>query len=137
MNAHTNQYENISFQRKNDRVSPRQEAVALALAAGYTIEAAAPRGQCAVPTVKGWLATQPAFKRRIAELRAEMTERALGKLADAMSEAADTLVRLCVRGKTEGIRLKAAEALLTHAVKLRESVELHERIRALEEERQS
>jgi transposase-like protein len=132
----TNPYEFIRNGRQSDGISPRQEAVALALAAGHTIEAAAPKGQCAVPTVKGWLATQPAFKRRIAELRAEMTERALGKLADAMSVAADTLRHLCLRGKTESIRLKAAEALFTHGVKVRESIELHERIRVLEEERQ-
>jgi len=69
---------------------------------------------------------------RIAALRAEMTGRALGLMADGMADAALTLRHLCTKSKNEGIRLKASEALLAHGVKLRESVELEERIAALE-----
>ena len=126
----TNKSETIG----NDRVlTPRQETVAVLLASGDSIEEAARKSRCAAaPTVRAWLANQPAFKRRITELRADMTGRALGKLVDSMSVAADTLRRLCQKSKSETIQLKAAEAMFTHGVKVREAVELEERIAALE-----
>jgi hypothetical protein len=85
-----------------------------------------------VPTAKTWSATLPAFRRRIQELRAEMTSQALGRLVEGMVSAADTLVFLCRKGKSETVRLGAARALLELGTTLRESVEWEERIAALE-----
>jgi hypothetical protein len=61
-----------------------------------------------------------------------MTSRALGRLVDSMTSAADTLGFLCRKGKSEQVRLGAARALLELGVKLRETVEFEERIAALE-----
>jgi hypothetical protein len=83
-------------------------------------------------TIKTWLHDQPAFARRITELRTEMTSRALGRLVDGMVSAADTLGYLCRKGKSEMVRLSAARAVLELATKMRECVELEERIAALE-----
>ena len=74
----------------------------------------------------------PAFGRRVAELRAEMTARALGRLADGMAGAAETLGYLSRKGKSETVRLGAARAILELGNKLREAVELESRIAALE-----
>jgi hypothetical protein len=110
---------------------PRQERVALALAAGRSLREAASECRTGETTGKRWLADQ-AFVRRIGQLRAEMTGQAVGRLVDGMVSAADTLGYLCRKGKSEMVRLGAARALLELGVKLRETVEFEERISALE-----
>jgi hypothetical protein len=112
-------------------LSPKQEAAALALAAGHPLRVAAKQSGAGARTIKTWTATVPAFGRRVAELRAEMTARAVGRLADGMSFAADTLRKL-LTAKSETVRLGAARAVLEIGNKLRESIELEERITALE-----
>jgi len=113
-------------------LTPKQEAAALALAAGHPLRVAAKQSGAGERTIKTWSATVPAFGRRIAELRAEMTGRALGRLADGMAGAADTLGFLSRKGKSETVRLGAARAVLELGNKLREAVELEARIAALE-----
>jgi hypothetical protein len=117
---------------ENGELTPKQEAAALALAAGSTIDEAARKSGAGGRTIRTWLHDEPAFPRRVAGLRAEMTARALGRLADGMASAAETLGFLCRKGKSEQVRLGAARALLELGVKLRESVELEQRIAALE-----
>lgn len=116
----------------NGTLSPRQEAAALALATGCTLPEAARESGAGERTIKTWTATLPAFTRRIAELRTEMTSRALGRLVDGMASAADTLGYLSRRAKSEQVRLGAARALIELGVKMRESVEMEARIAALE-----
>jgi hypothetical protein len=119
----------------NGGFSPKQEAAALALAQGRTIREAAEASGAGERTIKTWMAELPTFKRRIDELRAEMTGRAVGRLADAMVAAADTLSHLARKGKSEMVRLSAARAVLEMGTKLRETVELEERIASLEAQR--
>jgi hypothetical protein len=113
-------------------LSPKQEAAALALAGGHPLRIAARESGAGERTIKTWTATVPAFCRRVAELRSEMTTRALGRLADGMASAADTLGYLSRKGKSETVRLGAARAILELGNKLREAVELESRISALE-----
>jgi hypothetical protein len=117
---------------ENGPLTPRQEAAALALARGCNLHDAAEESGAGERTIKTWTATLPAFTRRIAEMRAEMTSRALGKLVDRMASAADTLGYLSRKGKSEMVRLSAARAILELGQKLRETVELEERIANLE-----
>src|SRR5262245_38416188 len=105
---------------RNGPLAPKQEMLAMALASGSSLHEAARSNGVGLTTAKRWLSEQPAFAERVRELRREMTERAAGVLAEAMTEAALTLKRLCA-SKSESIQLKAAEALLTHG---RESNEL-------------
>lgn len=112
-------------------LTPKQEAVALALAAGCPIVEAARKAGAGERTVKTWRNTNPAFDRRVTELRGEMTSRALGRLADGMAAAAQTLRRL-LNAESETVRLSAARAVLEFGVRLRETVELEDRIAALE-----
>src|SRR5581483_9801507 len=93
-------------------LSPRQESVALGVASGLSLAAAARKAKVGVPTAKHWSATLPAFRRRVRDLRAEMTSQALGRLVDGMASAADTLGFLSRKGKSEMIRLSAARAVL-------------------------
>ena len=69
----------------NALLSPKQESAAVALAAGLTVGEAARRSNAGERTIKTWSATCPAFARRVTELRAEMTSRALGRLVDGRS----------------------------------------------------
>jgi hypothetical protein len=105
--------------------------LAAALAAGLTVDAAATRAGVSQRTAHRRLA-EPDFRRRVAELRGGMVERALGRAARGMSAAADRLRRL-LKAKSESVQLGAAKALLELTVKLRESVELEARITALEQ----
>jgi transposase-like protein len=114
---------------END-LTPRQEAVAVALASGRTVREAAASCSAGERTVKRWL-TCPAFGRRVRELRADMLGRALGRMADGMAEAADAL-RALLAAEAESVRLGACRAMLELGVKLRESVELEGRLAALE-----
>jgi hypothetical protein len=118
---------------ENPSLSPRQEAVALGVAAGASLAAAARKAKVGVPTAKAWSASLPAFRRRVQELRAEMTSQALGRLVDGMASAADTLGFLSRKGKSEMVRLSAARAIVELGAKLREGVELENRIAALED----
>jgi hypothetical protein len=106
-------------------------ALLVALAGGRTVRAAARAAGIGERTARRRLA-DPAFRARVAEMRADMVERALGRAARGMSAAADTLRRL-LRADKESVRLGAARALLELTVKLRESVELEQRLCALEE----
>jgi hypothetical protein len=116
---------------ENGALSPRQEAVALGVAAGLSLSGAARNAKIAVPTAKRWSATLPAFRRRVQELRSEMTSQALGRMAAGMSEAADVL-RGLLAAEGESIRLGAARCLLDMGLKMREAVELESRLAELE-----
>jgi len=65
------------------------------------------------------------------EDQAEMVGRALGKMADGMADAADRLRQL-LAAESESVRLGACRALLELGVKLRESVELEQRLADVE-----
>ena len=71
---------------ENDTLTPKQEAVALALAAGQSIREAAASCRAGERTVKRWLVCA-AFVRRVHGLRADMLGRALGRMAAGMTEA--------------------------------------------------
>jgi hypothetical protein len=106
------------------------EALALGLATGQTLRAAAAAAGVAERTAtRRW--ADPAFRRRVSELRGELVAQALGGVADGMADAAATL-RALLGADRESVRLGAARALLELGVKLRDSVELQERLQALE-----
>ena len=106
-------------------------ALLLALAAGQTVRDAARSAGIGERTATRRVADLD-FRRRVAELRAEMVGRALGRMADGMTDAADTL-RALLTAEGESVRLGAARSILELGNKLRESVELEQRLQALEE----
>lgn len=106
------------------------DALLLALASGQTVRDAARTAGVGERTATRRLA-DPAFARQVDALRAEMVRRALGKMADGMAEAADTLRQL-LRAESESVRLGACRAALELSVKLREAVEFEQRLAAVE-----
>ena len=110
--------------------SPKQERVALLIAAGRSIKAAALETKCGERTVHGWL-DDPRYRSLIAELRNRMLDEAVGSLAEATNEAVGTLREL-LDDDHANVRLRAAMGILDAVVRLREHVELEVRITALE-----
>jgi hypothetical protein len=102
----------------------------LALAAGQTVRDAA-RLACVGERTASRRVVDPAFRRRVAELRAGMVARAAGQLADGMAQAAAT-VRGLLTAESESVRLAAARTILEIGPKLREAVEVEDRLAAVE-----
>ena len=76
---------------------------------------------------------QPEFRRLIAEFRDQFMSQALGRLADNMTRAADSFVTV-LNSENEALRLRAARGMLSLGLRLRDSMELTERIRQIEDD---
>jgi hypothetical protein len=74
----------------------------------------------------------PAFRRRLGKVRAELFERGMGILAAAQAGAASALVRL-LKSENESVRLGASRSVFELGAKARETVEIEERLSALED----
>ena len=103
-----------------------------ALAAGGTVEAAAKHAGVSTATAHRRLA-DPDFRRRVAEAQNEAVARAVARLAATSTLAADTL-RALLTAESEQVRLGAARAVLDLGARLREQLDLAERIAAIEAE---
>lgn len=106
------------------------ELLAAALAAGQDVAAAAAQAGLSERSAYRRL-SEPEFRERVATLRAEMVEQAVGKLSGTMGAAADKLREL-LGSKSEKVQLAAAKAVLDSQVKLREATELVARLDAIE-----
>jgi len=103
----------------------------LALACGASPESAAHKTGVSLRTVYRRLA-EPDFRAQIAELRADMVRRAAGMLTAAGMGAVKTFASLQESAASESVRLGAARAVIELGCKLRESVELAERVAVVE-----
>jgi hypothetical protein len=108
----------------------RQDAAALALAAGREVKAAAEACGVGERTLHRWREAA-AFRSRVQELRTELFGLAVGRLCELTGKAADRLGQL-VDSKTETVALGAAKAILEAAPRLRESVDLLAQVADLE-----
>jgi hypothetical protein len=73
------------------------------------------------------------FQKQLQQFRADMVRRAAAGLTAAAMEAIKTLLALLQSSNTGAVRLGAARAVLELGAKLRETVELEQRIAALEQ----
>jgi hypothetical protein len=106
-------------------------ALLMALAAGRTVQEAAQLAGVSERTAYRRLA-DPEFARQVSAARAEMVERAVGRMSDGMIAAADRL-RVLVDSHDERVALGASRSVLELTTKLRESLEWEQRLSALEE----
>jgi hypothetical protein len=107
------------------------ELLAAATACGVRVEQAAEKAGISERTARR-RTKEETFRQRIAELRREMIDRALGQASEAMLDAVIELRLLCRKGKSEAIRLSAANSLLDRGIALRQHVDYEERLTALE-----
>jgi transposase-like protein len=115
---------------ENVRKKGREVAI-LALASGETIATAARKAGVTERTLYRWRSDDD-FQREVIAARSEMFARALGCMIDGSVPAALVLRQLCLKAKSESIKLGAARCLIELGAKLRDSVELEARIAALE-----
>jgi hypothetical protein len=112
--------------------SERDAVLALALATGASINDAAERIGVDRKTIQRRLA-DPEFRRLVSEFRGELIATTLGRMADKMTRAADGLAAL-LDDSNPWIRLCAIRAMLSFGLKLRDFVDVDERIHELEAE---
>jgi hypothetical protein len=108
----------------------QDDVLALALARGATRQEAARVAGLSERTVYVRLG-DPKFRLRVAEFRRAMIDGAIGKLATIADKAADVLGRL-LEEESPSTRLRSAQAILDQLTRLREHVELSERVEELE-----
>jgi hypothetical protein len=107
------------------------EQLALALAAGLTVDEAAARIGVSKTAAFRRLRS-PLIRRRVDQLRAEMVDRAVGTMAEGFVTAAATLRLLMRPSETSAIRLRAATALLDLGLKAAVVAQLEQRVAELE-----
>lgn len=109
---------------------PADDLLAVALAAGREVAQAATDANVSERTAYRRLADAD-FRKRVNELRAAMVDRASGRLADSMADAA-TELRALLGSADERIRLAAAKGILETTIKVREATEVEARLLILE-----
>jgi hypothetical protein len=116
------------------RSSRRQidERLAAELAAGKTVRQAASAAEVSERTAHRRL-ENPAFRERVAELRAAMIRAAAGQLVGGMTEAVGVL-RAGLTHDNAHVQHKSAVKLIELGVKITELSELEERMNRLEED---
>jgi hypothetical protein len=117
----------VATQRKKN-----EDPLLLALACGATVDAAA--RQCGLSDRTVYRRLQdPEFQKRLEGLRADMIQRSAGMLTAAAGEAVRTLLSLQKDATPAAVRLGAARAILEIGIKLRQMVEIEQRLVEVEE----
>ena len=118
--------------RERGRVSRRQEQAIAALLAQPTIAEAAKSIGVGESTLRRWLG-EPAFREAYRTARRQAVEVAIGTLQQAGAEAVTTLRRNMSETTPPAVQVRAAVAILEHAARGVELLDLAERVAALEE----
>jgi hypothetical protein len=105
----------------------------LALACGASVEVAARQAGISESTAYRRF-SDPAFRRQLQAVRADLVQRTTGALTAASTEAVRALLELLKATAPPPVRLGAARSVLELGIKLRETVDLEARIAALEEQ---
>jgi hypothetical protein len=107
------------------------ERLLLALACGATQAKAAQEAGVTERTVRRRLA-EPAFRKRLFQVRGEILERASGALTAAALKAVQTLLALQETNQPGTVRLGAARAILEMCLRVREVAEIEVQIAELQ-----
>jgi hypothetical protein len=113
---------------RNDTLSARQERVAAALASGSPVAQVSRDCRVGTATIWAWLKL-PRFKDRVADLRRQLVDAALGRLSELLGKAGDTYARLLDASDTPPrIKLDTANAVLDRFVGISNFTELRTEI---------
>ena len=108
------------------------ETLLTALACGATVASAAHSAGMSPRTVHRRL-KEPAFQERLRQARADMVHRTSAMLTAAGLESVKTLLTLQQAECPAGVRLGAARSIIDLGIRLREFVDLQERVIQLEQ----
>jgi hypothetical protein len=112
------------------KLTHKQEQAIAGLLSETTVSAAAEKAGVGEVTLYRWLKL-PDFLAAYRAARREVVEKAVAQLQQSSWAASTTLLRL-LGAESESVRLRAAMAILDHASKGVELLELEERIAAVE-----
>jgi hypothetical protein len=116
---------------QNETLSARQECVAAALAAGSSVAQASRDCKVGTATIWAWLKL-PRFKGRLDELRRQLVDAAMGRLAELLGKAGETYSKLLDSAETPArIKLDTANAVLDRFVGMSNFTELRAEIENL------
>lgn len=108
----------------------RWQAAAL-IASGSTQAEAGKAIDIPLRTVSRWMAGTK-FRRLVNRLRDATIQAALSRLTSLAAKAVERIGVLIDAGATDAVKLKASEAILSHMLKVRESVDFEDRILELD-----
>lgn len=119
---------------QNGTLTPQQERAIELLLAGSTRVGAAEEVGIGRTTLYRWL-KNPAFRQELRDRQAAALEEAMAALAAAAWDLATVIIVLAQATDTPpAVRLQAARGGLADLLRMRESLELEERLAALEDE---
>lgn len=107
-----------------------KDAVIVALAQGRPPLEAAAAGGISARTLRRWQQT-PEFRAEVTRLRSQLLDRTVGALVEAAADAVATL-RAALDDDDSAVQVRAARAILSALIQVRESADLEARITALE-----
>jgi hypothetical protein len=116
---------------KSHELTPKQDRAAALLAAGATVIRAAAEVGAGERTIYDWLALDE-FKKRVSAYQSRLIDEALGKLAEALTKAVETLVECLGSKESDSVRVRAALGILDQVIRIRESTIIEQRLTAIE-----
>jgi hypothetical protein len=99
-----------------EKLSRKQEQAIAALLESPTVEEAARRAGVSYSTLKRWMRASP-FALAYQRARRELLDVAVGRIQAAAGTAVDTLLAVAKNGGKDSDRVRAAGALLDHAMR--------------------
>jgi len=108
------------------------DALVLSLAVGKTYDEAAASAGVSKSTVNRRM-RDAEFRIQVRNARAAIFERTAGLLAGGAAGAAEYLTDLAANAQAETVRLGACRAILDSAMRIREALEVEERLSVLEQ----
>jgi hypothetical protein len=110
--------------------SAKQDRVAVLLAAGSSIKDAGTEAGASTRIIYTCL-DDPMFERLISRYRSKLIAETLGKLAAIACKAVAAL-EVALESDSDSVKVRAADSILSHLVRIREHSELAERLTELE-----
>lgn len=119
--------------RQNETLTAKQKAAIVALLEGQTQATAAAAAGVARATIARWL-NEPAFVNALRNGSDGAIRAASARLAALSEHAVNAIEATMTTPTTPGavVKLRAADALLTHALRVREHADILERLATLE-----
>ena len=119
------------FSHETSGFPAKQDKAAALLASGLTIRATAKKTGVTERTIHTWR-DNPEFIALVVSYQSRMIARSLGKLANAASRAVTTLTDCLQSKESDAVKVRAAVAILDQLIRIREIVNVEERITQLE-----
>ncbi len=114
-----------------NELTPKQKRFALELVQSRTLTEAAQRAGISISTAKRYK-QDPLVRAYIEQLAHELLDDLALRLRQAGIQAVETLHRVMVEGDSWSARIRAADSILGHLLKVVELVELERRVQAIE-----